>query len=128
MRIGKQALVLSAFAALCGVLTMIGPIQAAQVRLTWQDPNNNPTEVGGYTVYYWQTNWDTPASVDVGDQTAYTLPGLTPGQTYHFAVTAHDGNGGRESAFSNEITHFVPAPSDSIPPAPPTGLTVTSMQ
>jgi hypothetical protein len=45
---------------------------AAQVTLNWQDPNNNPGEVGGYNLYYWQTNWTAPASINVGNLKAYT--------------------------------------------------------
>ena len=49
------------------LVSTISNAYAAQATLTWQDPNNNPAEVGGYNLYYWQTNWDIPASVDVGN-------------------------------------------------------------
>jgi PKD repeat protein len=94
---------------ICLLALLISNVYAAQVPLTWQDPNNDPTEVGGYNLYYWQTNWDMPASVNVGKQTTYTLTDLEAGQTYHFAVTAHDGNGGRESIYSNEVSKTFPA-------------------
>jgi hypothetical protein len=92
---------------------MVVPIQAAQVLLTWNDFHNDPAEVGGYTVYYWQAHWDIAADVNVGDQTTYTLTGLVPGQTYYFAVTAHDGNGGRESAFSHEVAYTLLAGNEN---------------
>jgi hypothetical protein len=86
---------------------------AAQVTLSWQDPNNDPAEVGSYNLYYWQAG-QTPSVVNVGDTLTYTLSGLNAGTTYHFATTAHDGNGGRESAFSNEVTRTIPPnPVDS---------------
>jgi PKD repeat protein len=93
------------------------------VTLTWQDPNNNPGEVGGYNLYYWQTRWNAPASVNVGNQTTYTLTGLEAGQTYHFAITAHDGTGGRESVYSNTVTKTFPtsAPTASFTVNPTSG-------
>jgi PKD repeat protein len=42
-------------------------------------------------------------------QTTSTLTDLEAGQTYHFAVTAHDGNGGRESVYSNQVSKTFPA-------------------
>jgi PKD repeat protein len=86
------------------VACTISTAYAAQVSLFWQDPNNNQAEVGGYNLYYWQTDWNTPASINVGKQTSHTLTDLEAGQTYHFAVTAHDGNGGRESVYSNVVS------------------------
>jgi hypothetical protein len=59
--------------------------------------------VGGYYLYYWQSNGDTPKRVDVGKRTTYTLEGLEVGQPYTFAVTAHDAQGGRESVWSNQV-------------------------
>ena len=88
---------------------------AADVTLSWNDPNNNQSEVGGYNLYYWQTG-TIPIVVNAGKTKIYTLTGLEAGKTYHFATTAHDGSGGRESAFSDEVTFTVPAaPSPSSP-------------
>ena len=94
--------------------SFLSNVDAAQVTLNWQDPNNNSAGVGGYNVYYWQTSWNIPASVNVGMQTTYTLTDMEAGQTYHFAVTAHDGNGGRESVYSNQVSKTFPV---SIPVA-----------
>jgi hypothetical protein len=75
-------------------LFTLGVSQAEQVQLTWNDLNNSAPEVGGYNLYYWQTDWDAPAGVDVKKQMTYTLTGLEAGQTYHFAVTAYDNKAG----------------------------------
>ena len=44
------------------------------------------------------------ASVDISPHTTHTLTGLEAGQPYAFAITVHDGQGGRESALSNEVS------------------------
>jgi hypothetical protein len=93
--------------------------QAAQVELAWNDLNNSAPDVGGYNLYYWQTDWNAPASVDVEKQTTYTLTGLEAGKTYYFAVTAYDQNGGRESAYSNVVSKTI---SGSSPPPATTPL------
>ena len=67
---------------LCGTSSAF----AAQVTLSWNDPNNDPQDVGGYYVYYWQESWDAPGKVAVPPTaTPYTLTGLEAGQTYHSA-------------------------------------------
>jgi hypothetical protein len=85
------------------LLLLTAHAYAAEVTLTWTDPHNDPVEVGGYTLYYWQDDWDIPAHIAVGKQTAYTLTDLEGGQIYYIAVTAHDGYGGRESEYSNVV-------------------------
>ena len=102
----------SALHTLCAVglilLLLTRQVYAVQITLTWDDPNNNPADVGGYRLYYWQATWQTPASLDVGKQTIYTLTGLEAGQTYLFAVTAHDASRGRESDASSVISNVQP--------------------
>ena len=118
----KPRLALSAVLTLIGLLTIMDLPHAAQLSLTWKDPNNDPTQVGGYNLYYWQDDWNEPANVDVGDNTFYTLIDLEPGQTYYFAVTVYDLNGGHESAYSNVVSEAIldatPLP-DGNPPPPP---------
>lgn len=99
-----QALALRLLFALgCMLLLLASHAYAAKVTVDWVDPHSDPAEVGGYYLYYWQHNWDAPARVNVGKQTSYTLTDLEAGQTYYIAVTAHDGNGGKESTFSNVV-------------------------
>ena len=112
--------------------------QAGQVRLTWKAPVTNAdgtplTDLAGYNVYYWQSNWQSPLSVDTGSQVTYTLAGLEAGQTYHFVVTAYDLSE-NESTFSNEISMTIPntalPPVASFSASPTTGtspLTVAFM-
>ena len=73
---------------------------SAEVTLAW-DANTEP-DLAGYKIHYGHASWDYPFSVDVGNQTAYTLSDLEQGRTYYFAVTAYDIYG-NESSFSNEV-------------------------
>jgi hypothetical protein len=96
----------------------VGRAQEGQVRLVWEPPTTHvdgtpATELKGYNLYYWQSNWDLPESVDVGNQTTYTLTALEVDQTYHFAVTAYDV-GGNESVYSNIVSTTIA--SSSPPP------------
>ena len=78
------------------------------ITLAWDDFDNPSESVGGYYLYYWQSDWNEPKRVDVGKQTTYTLSGLEAGQMYTFAVTVHDGHGKRESSYSNVVSRRVP--------------------
>jgi hypothetical protein len=70
------------------------------VDLAW-DRSPSP-EVTGYRVYYGVASGNYTNSVVVGNVTTNTVPALSRGVTYFFAVTSYDANG-RESTFSNEI-------------------------
>jgi fibronectin type 3 domain-containing protein len=61
---------------------------SAQVTLVW-DPNTQP-ELAGYKVYYGLLSDQYSSSVDVGNQTSYTLSSLENGKTYYLAATAYD--------------------------------------
>ena len=65
-------------------------------------------DTAGYHLYYGGASGDYTNTLDVGDATIATVPDLTSGATYFFAVTAYDGIG-LESAFSGEISYTVPA-------------------
>ena len=96
--------VLSSVFALGCILLLFSFAAAEQLTLAWDDPDNDSSDNGVYRLYYWQPGWEMPDSVEVGGQTSYTITGLEVGKTYHFAVTVHDGQGGRESIRSNEIS------------------------
>ena len=108
------------------VLCSLAPAlsSAAQVTLAW-DANTDPN-VAGYKLYYGISSGSYQFSVDVGNQTSYTLSGLLEGQTYYF--TAIDYNLSlNESGFSNEVSKAIP---DVTPPtvsigAPANGVTVS---
>ena len=86
---------------------------AGSVSLAW-DPNTE-TDLAGYQLYYGQSSGNYQFTVDVGNQTTYTLSGLADGQTYYFAVTAYDTSG-NESNFSSEVSTTIPG----TPPPPDT--------
>ncbi|MCP5426143.1 MAG: fibronectin type III domain-containing protein [Gammaproteobacteria bacterium] len=79
-------------------------VLAGQLNLAW-DPNSEP-EVAGYRLYYGQASGEYTASVDVGQQSQFTLFGLEVGQRYYFAVTAYSALG-FQSGFSNEVSAVI---------------------
>jgi hypothetical protein len=92
--------------------------RAGQVSLAWDAPTTNTdgtplTDLAGYTLYYWQDDWDMSESMDVGKQTRYTIPALTAGETYSFAVTAYNSSG-NESSFSHTFTTMA-TPTPDLP-------------
>lgn len=89
--------------AFIAVLCMAAAAIAVDVNLIWQDPNNNPADLEGYRVYYWQAAWDMPAVIEAGLNLFATVGDLDHNQTYSFAATAYAPDG-RESVFSNVIT------------------------
>ena len=70
-------------------------VSAAQVTFQW-DENTEP-DLDGYILYGGTSSGIYSFSVDVGNQTTYTLTGLEEGQTYYFALTAYDTEGDRKS-------------------------------
>src|SRR3989454_6757424 len=98
-------------------------LSAAQVTLAC-DPNTDP-DLAGYKLYYGTSSGSYQFSVDVGNLTSYTLPGLLEGQIYYFAATAYNSSLD-ESGFSNEASKAI---ADVAPPtvsitAPAAGATV----
>ncbi|MBZ5538878.1 MAG: fibronectin type III domain-containing protein, partial [Acidobacteriia bacterium] len=83
---------------------------AGDAILTW-DPNTDA--VAGYKVYYGTASHTYGTPVDVGNQTTYTVTGLTPA-TYFFAITAYN-SARTESGFSNEVSKTIAA-VDTTPP------------
>ncbi len=87
---------------------------AADITIAW-DPNSE-AELAGYNLYYGTASGNYATSVNVGNQTHYTLSNLQPDTIYYIAATAYDTTG-QESAFSVELIHHVPPePNDSTPP------------
>ena len=73
----------------------------------------NPERIEGYRLYYKKggeagppydgiTSLNGQSPIDVGKLTTFTISGLEGNTTYHFALTAYDGN--NESGFSENIT------------------------
>src|SRR3989441_1262254 len=108
------------------VLCSLAPAlsSAAQVALAWDA--NTDSDLAGYKLYYGSSSGSYQLSVDVGNQTSYTLSGLLEGQIYYFAATAYNLSGS-ESGFSNEVSKAIP---DVTPPTvsinvPANGVTVS---
>ncbi len=85
--------------------------RAAQVTLAW-DPNSE-TDLAGYKMHYGTASGTYASTIDVGNTTTCTVPDLTTGTTYFFAVTAYTTSN-TESGYSNEVAYRVP--DDSTPP------------
>jgi hypothetical protein len=88
-------------------LFLTGSVHSAQVTLAW-DPTTDP-DVAGYRIYYGLLSAQYSSSIDVGNQTRYTVASLEDGKTYYFAATAYDRYGD-ESDFSGEVVFNVPVP------------------
>jgi hypothetical protein len=78
---------------------------ARQVTVTWE-PVPEPT-LAGYVLYYGWTSGAYEFAVNVGKQTSYTVDGLAAGETYYFAIAAHDAFG-YETPLSEEVTATLP--------------------
>jgi hypothetical protein len=74
---------------------------AAQVSLTWKASTGS--NIAGYKMHYGNYSGSYQYTVNVGKSTSATISGLNIGETYYFAVTAHDTEG-RDSDFSNEAS------------------------
>ena len=74
---------------------------AGQVTLAW----DAVASATGYKVHYGQDSSSYSSSVDAKSVTSYTVPGLTDGARYYFAVTAYGAAGTTESGYSNRGHH-----------------------
>jgi hypothetical protein len=79
---------------------------AQSVSLAW-NPSPSLT-VAGYGVFYGLASGKYTLTNDAGTNTSFTVSGLTPGDTYYFAVLAYAPF--QESPFSNEVTNTIPMP------------------
>lgn len=95
----------------------------AYVLLSWT-PNPVTDFVARYDIYYHKGSDPTVYTLSVGgDITSTRINNLFPGNTYSFAIQAHDA-ASRASSWCPEITIAISLDSDA--PAVPTGLTATS--
>src|SRR5262245_38286060 len=104
--------------ALLVAFTASGNSLAAQLKLAW-DPVTGAT---GYRLHYGTSSGNYSSSIDAQSGTSVTVPGLTDGARYFFAVQAY--NTTTTSGFSTEVTAVapVPAPVASFTANPTTGL------
>ena len=90
-------------AGMLGFFPGISTAQVVQVTLAWEDSTS--PNLGGYTLHYGRSSRNYSTSVDVGNQTRYTLTDLEAGTTYYFAVSAYDLTQTVRSDFSNEVSY-----------------------
>jgi hypothetical protein len=95
----------------------------ASLFLTW---NPSPsTNLAGYVLYYGVDSGQYTSSLDAGTGTMMTVSGLSPGQTYYFAVAAYDYSGVL-SPCSNEATNTAPLLTPAQPARPPMAVAMTA--
>ena len=113
MRQGLFQKTLPFSAIICGLVMLIYPMPvfAADASLSW-NPNTEP-DLAGYKVYYGTASRTYGSPINVGNQTAFAVTGLSAG-TYYFAVTAFDTSG-NESVFSAEVSKAITT-ADTTPP------------
>jgi fibronectin type 3 domain-containing protein len=100
------------------LLGLSGAVWAKSVTLAWDA--NTESDLAGYKMYWGTASEIYNNSVDVGNQTSYTVIELIEGQTYYFAATAYDTSK-NESGYSNEIFYTIPV-VDTTPPSDPKNL------
>ena len=83
------------------LLLVAARASAEQVTLAWDAASGS--NLAGYRLYYGTSSHTYTTSIPVGLQTSYTVPNLTAGQLYYFAVTAYNGTG-TETVPSNEVS------------------------
>jgi len=112
----KKKIISNVFIILCILISPI-PSIAMDFSFEWEA---NPEPVTGYKLYYKVgENSERPyegtelnegaSPITVGKVTTYTVTGLSPDKTYHFALTAYNDDG--ESGYSSVVT----VSPDSIP-------------
>ena len=82
------------------------PALAGQASLAWNASASST--VTGYKVHYGTASAAYSTHVDVGKTLSATMPNLTAGGKYYFAVTAYNASG--ESGYSNEASASIPVP------------------
>ncbi|MCG8604940.1 fibronectin type III domain-containing protein [bacterium] len=103
------------------LLVLCVPSYADSANASW-DANSEP-DLAGYKVHYGTEPSTYTTTLDIGNSTTVTIDSLQANTTYYFAVTAYD-LAGNESAFSAEVSLFIPPPPDTTAPAPPTNVTI----
>ncbi len=87
-------------------------LAADELKVTWN--KNTEVDLSGYKVYWGTSSRVYSNNFYVGTDTTYTVPNLSQGNEYFFAVTAID-TANNESAYSDEVNYYI-APSDNTAP------------
>jgi chitodextrinase len=86
---------------------------AGNATVRWEA--NGEDDLNGYRLYHGTASREYGPYMPVASGTQATIDGLTPGETYYFAVTAVDTSG-NESGFSAEVKKTIPEPADADAP------------
>jgi hypothetical protein len=88
-------------AALAFASLLCAPVaaHAARISLAW---NASTSVVSGYVIYYGTSETSLTTTIDVGNQTTYSVDGLTVGVRYYFEVRAYNAQG-LYSSSSNRV-------------------------
>ena len=95
-----RAAILYGMVSVLFLICFMPTARAAQVTLEW-DPNPE-SNVAGYKLYYGFETGNYEHTVDVGNQTTYTVTGLEENQPVYFVVTCYNTSG-TESGYSNQV-------------------------
>lgn len=101
--LGRKSIILL-FIITLSFSAFITNVSGAQVTFAWDAA---ASDVAGYRIHYGAASGSYTASIDAGQNTTCTVPNLTSGTTYFFAVTAYN-SGGDRSGYSNEVSYTVP--------------------
>jgi hypothetical protein len=93
------------------------PARSESVTVGWDPVADSALQ--GYNVLYGTTSGSYTTTLDVGNNTSYTLNGLTAGTTYYIVTQAY-GTGGATSAFSNELAYTPQVIKPAADQQPPT--------
>ena len=106
--------ILSRLLGLLAVMGLAAPMMAQAVdepgSTTLEWTANSEADVVGYKLYYGGSPGNYVRTVDVGNVTSVTVPGMISNFTYSFSVTAYNVYGD-ESDFAVEVSHTVPLPA-----------------
>lgn len=116
------------------ILLMWPLLFSGGVKITWNAPTTNSdgtplTDLKGYNIYYGKETGVYVNQVDVGNVLTFDILNLDEGVTYFFVLTAYDSTG-NESAFSTEVSIFIPIATipDTLKPAPPESVKVILLE
>jgi PKD repeat protein len=112
----------AAFFAVLMLSLFVNPAFAGQASLAWNASASSG--VTGYKVHYGTASRSYSTHLDVGNKLTSSVPNLTAGTTYYFAVTAYNAAG--ESGYSNEASATIPAAPDTQAPGLPSNLAASA--
>ena len=96
---------------------------SAEVSFGWD--SNIESNVAGYKLYYGFESGNYSRTINVGNQTSYSIQDLEPNLVYYFTLTAYDSSG-NESDSCEEISYLVP--EENLPPVADAGPDQTVLE